>query len=151
LGEALEPLWRQQRREIEVHYLEPTAASPTTLRAELLPSHSPVTDPQVARVRTSEILGRQSHQEIIWFDAGGRTQHRERQFFGATLTWDRCLRDCDAKVEKPVPGTARSLPYCLPPWRAPKAFLLAWFTDSCTARRELLRRIRGNRSSLPGA
>lgn len=99
LGEALEPLWRQQRREIEVHYLEPTAASPTALRAELLPST--VTDPQVTRVRTSETLGRQSHQEIIWFDAGGRTQHRERQFFGATLTWDRCLRDCDAKVEKP--------------------------------------------------
>jgi transglutaminase-like putative cysteine protease len=43
--------------------------------------------------------------------------HREQKLFGATLIWDRCLRDCDAKVEKPFDMMSKLVvpsPYRIP-------------------------------------
>ena len=119
LGEALKPLWREGRQEIEVQYLEPTAAKPIGLQAELLPS--PDTAPRVTRVRTSETVGHRSHQEMIWFGADGQILHRERNFFGATLIWDRCLRNCDSRVDKPFDLMSRLVVQS--PYRIPTAAL----------------------------
>ncbi|MDB6013381.1 MAG: transglutaminase protein [Gammaproteobacteria bacterium] len=116
LSEALKPLWREGRREVEVQYLEPTAAKPIELRAELL--SSPNTEPHVTQVRTSETIGHQSHQEIIWIGQDGLVLHRERKFFGATLVWERCLRDCDSQVDKPFDLMSKLVvqsPYRIPP------------------------------------
>jgi hypothetical protein len=116
LSEALKPLWREGRGEVEVQYLEPTAAKPIELRAELL--SSPNTEPGVTQVRTSEAIGHQSHQEIIWIGQDGQVLHRERKFFGATLVWDRCLRDCDSQVDEPFDLMSKLVvqsPYRIPP------------------------------------
>jgi hypothetical protein len=115
LSEALKPLWREGRREIEVEYLEPIAAKPIGLRAELL--SSPATAPRVTQVRMSETIGHRSHQEIIWIGEDGQILHRERPFFGATLVWDRCVRDCDSRVEKPFDLMSKLIvqsPYRIP-------------------------------------
>lgn len=116
LSEALEPMWREGRREIELQYLEPTAAKPLGLRAELLPS--PNTGPRVTQVRTSEMIGHGSHQEAIWIGEDGQILHRERKFFGATLVWDRCLRDCDSRVDKPFDLMSKLVVQS--PYRIPK-------------------------------
>ena len=99
LSNALKPMWREGRGGIDIPYLEPTAAKPIGLRAELL--SSPNTEPRVTQIRTSETIGHGNHQEIIWIGADGQILHRERKFFGATLVWDRCLQDCASQVDKP--------------------------------------------------
>lgn len=116
LSHALEPIWRQSRREIEFHYLEPTAAKPVGLRAELLSSPSAV--PRVTQIRTNETGG---HQEVIWIADDGQILHKERKFFGATLVWNRCLRDCDSQVDKPFDLMSKLV---VPsPYRIPKGSL----------------------------
>jgi len=116
LADALRPMWREGRREIEVQYLEPTAAKPIGLRAELL--SLPNAEPRVAQVRTSETIGHWSHQEIIWIGEDGQILHRERKFFGAMLVWDRCLRDCDSRVDEPFDLMSKLVVQS--PYRIPK-------------------------------
>ena len=58
---------------------------------------------------------------MIWLADDGRILHRERKFFGATLVWDSCLRDCDAPVEKPFDLMSKLV---VPsPYRIPKGAL----------------------------
>ena len=97
LTTSLNPLSNNAVQGLEVHYLEPSTAQPMALQALRL---SEPGDP-VTKVRTIESSKRGSRQEILWFDAKGRLLHRERQFFGATLRWTRCLNDCAAPIEKP--------------------------------------------------
>ena len=99
LSEALAPIWGEGRREVSIQYLDPTAARPVELHAELLPPPNP--QPHTTRVRISATNGRSTHQEVLWLSESGQILHREQLFFGATLVWDRCPRDCDSKVEKP--------------------------------------------------
>ena len=120
LSEALKPMWREGCRGIDVPYLEPTAAKPIDLRAELLPS--PAAEPRVTQIRTSETIGHGNHQEIIWIGADGRILHRERKFFGATLVWDRCLHDCDSQVGKPFDLMSKLVMQS--PYRIPKDALV---------------------------
>lgn len=115
LSEALAPIWREGRPSIEIQYLDPAAARPVELHAELLPS--PNTQPYVRVVRTSENNGRSSHQEVLWLGESGRILHREQLFFGATLVWDRCPGNCDSKVEKPFDLMSKLIvpsPYRIP-------------------------------------
>lgn len=117
LSEALKPIWREGRREIAVQYLEPTAAQPVELHAELL--SSPNAQPHVTQIRTSATIGHSSHQEIMWLGDDGQILHRERKFFGATLVWDRCPRDCDSQVDKPFDLMSKLV---VPsPYRIPKS------------------------------
>ena len=116
LSDALRPMWQEGRREMEVQYLEPTAAKPIRLSAELL--SLPDTEPRVAQVRMSETVGHWSHQEIIWIGEDGLIHHRERKIFGATLVWDRCLRDCDSRVDKPFDLMSKLVVQS--PYRIPK-------------------------------
>ena len=119
LSTALEPMWRKGRREIQLQYLEPAAAKPLLLRAELLAW--PDVMPRITRIQTTETIGRWSHREMIWLADDGRILHRERKFFGATLVWDSCLRDCDAPVEKPFDLMSKLV---VPsPYRIPKGAL----------------------------
>ena len=119
LSDALKPMWQEGRREIDIPYLEPTAAKPIGLRAELLPS--PNAEPRVTQIRTSEALGHGNHQEIIWIGADGQILHRERKFFGATLVWDLCLHDCESQVNKPFDLMSKLVVQS--PYRIPKGAL----------------------------
>jgi hypothetical protein len=139
LSEALKPVWREGRREIEVQYLEPTAAKPIGLRADLL--SSPNTEPRVTQVRTSEIIGHWSHQEIIWIGDDGQILHRERKFFGATLVWDRCLRDCDSQVDKPFDLMSKLVVQS--PYRIPKGAFAGPI-------RYVISRVDGDAPQIPG-
>lgn len=119
LSVALEPIWREKHQGIQIQYLEPTAAKPVQLRADLLPS--PNTEPRVTRIRTSETVGHWSHHEVVWIGEIGQITHREQKFFGATLVWDRCPRDCDSKVDKPFDVMSKLI---VPsPYRIPKGAL----------------------------
>ena len=139
LGDALSPLWREGRRELEIQYLEPTAARPVGLRAALLAS--PDTEPGVMRIRTSATVGHGSHQEVIWIGADGQVLHRERSFFGATLVWDRCLRDCDSRVAEPFDLMSRLV---VPsPYRIPAAALAGPI-------RYVISRVDGHAPQIPG-
>ena len=115
LSAALEPIWRNRHQEVQIQYLEPTAAKPVQLHAELLPS--PNSEPRVTRIRTGETVGHWAHQEIVWLAENGQIIHREQKFFGATLIWDHCPRDCDAKVDKPFDVMSKLIvpsPYRIP-------------------------------------
>jgi hypothetical protein len=115
LVDALKPLWHDGRREVQAPYLEPTAAKPVELHATLLPPLD--TEPHVTRIQLGEALGHWAHQETIWFGESGEIIHREQKFFGATLVWDRCTRDCDSKVSKPFDVMSKLVvqsPYRIP-------------------------------------
>jgi Transglutaminase-like superfamily len=116
LHAALMPLWQEGHPNIELIYLEPTAAKPTQLRAELIASPS-ISEPQIVQIRTTETSGHSTRREILWFDTHGELRHLERQFFGATLIWDLCLRDCDAPIDRPFDLMAKLVvqsPYRVP-------------------------------------
>ena len=97
LTTSLNPLGSNAAHGLEIHYLEPSTAQPMALHALRL---SEPDDP-VTKVRTIELSKRGSRQEVLWFDANSRLLYRERQFFGATLHWNRCLTECAAPIEKP--------------------------------------------------
>ena len=114
LNEALKPLWRWGHAQIEVPYLEPAAAKPVILHAELLPLPG-------QQIRLTETIGHSTHQEIIWIDWPGKTVRRERKFFGATLVWLPCADHCDAKVEQPFDLMSKLV--VRSPYRIPKGAL----------------------------
>jgi Transglutaminase-like superfamily len=116
LSDALKPLWRDGRREMGIRYLEPTAAKPVELRAERIASSD--VRPSVTQVRTSETIGHGSRQEMIWIGQDGQILHKEMKFFGATLVWDQCLRDCDSRVDKPFDVMSKLIVQS--PYRIPK-------------------------------
>jgi hypothetical protein len=97
LAVALEPLWKGDAQGIEIPYLEPTVAQPVALRVDRLTQ----ADAAGTRIKTTDLRGRRDHTEILWYDTAGRLLHKERDFFGATLKWDRCPQDCTAPVDKP--------------------------------------------------
>jgi hypothetical protein len=118
LHAALKPLWFDGHPNIELAYLEPTAAKPVQLRAELIAS-PPRSEPQIIQIRTTEALIHSVRQEILWFDVQGNLRHLERPFFGSTLIWDACLRDCDAPIERPFDLMAKLVVQS--PYRVPKS------------------------------
>jgi hypothetical protein len=118
LHAALSPLWQEGHPNIELAYLEPTAARPMQLRAELIASPS-ASQPQVVQIRTSETSAYSTRTEILWLDTQGKLRHLERQFFGATLVWDLCLQACDAPIDRPFDLMARLVVQS--PYRVPKS------------------------------
>jgi len=113
LSEALKPLWQHTRQAVEFPYFEPTAGQPVRMRAELLPSPD-----TVVRIRTSATFGGAIHNEVLWIGVDGRVLHREDKFYGATLVWEPCLRDCNARVN--VPFDVISKLVVQSPFRIPK-------------------------------
>lgn len=73
----------------------------------------------VARIRVSiPAAGNRPRVEWHTFDAQSRSIARERTFLGSPLSWQRCARDCDARVGQPFDVMARlvvSSPYRIPP------------------------------------
>jgi len=115
LSEALKPLWQHARQEVDFPYLEPSSAQVVRLRAELIPS--PDTEPHITWIRTTATFAGSVHNEVIWIGADGQVLHRERRFYGATLVWDRCLRDCNAPVNVPFDVISKLVvqsPYRIP-------------------------------------
>jgi Transglutaminase-like superfamily len=118
LHAALMPLWQEGNPNIELIYLEPTAAKPMQLRAELIASPS-MSERQIVQIRTNETSAQPTRREILGFDTQGRLRHLERQFFGATLIWDLCLRDCDAPIDRPFDLMAKLVVQS--PYRVPRS------------------------------
>jgi hypothetical protein len=113
LSEALKPLWQHTRQTVDFPYLEPTAGQPVRMRADLLPSPD-----AVARIRTSATFGGAVHNEVLWMSVDGQVLHRERKFYGATLVWEPCQSDCNARVN--VPFDVISKLVVQSPFRIPK-------------------------------
>jgi hypothetical protein len=118
LPAALKPLWLDRHPSIELAYLEPTAAKPMPLRAELIAS-PPMSEAQVVQIRITETSAHSIRKEILGFDMQGNLRHLERPFFGATLIWDLCLRDCDAPVDRPFDLMAKLVVQS--PYRVPRS------------------------------
>jgi hypothetical protein len=115
LIEVLGPLWRHERHEIDFQYLDDTVGLPVRMHAEQLSSP----DPRVTAIQLRAVVGTSIHNEVISLGEEGRVIHRERKFYGATLVWDRCLSDCESRINAPFDVMSRLV---VPsPYRIPKS------------------------------
>ena len=115
---GLQPLWSGATTELRVPMFDLSRAGWSWVSAAAVPVPAQ-SGAGVTRIRLLKEAGEPADREDLWFDGTGRLLGREQQYYGSQLRWEPCVRDCDARIERPFDPIARSV--VRSPYRIPRA------------------------------